>query len=204
VRLVATDIARPMIDSARARLCNVGQITWERADCAALPFPRASFSAVACQFGMMFPPDKAAALGQARRVLADGGLLAFNVWASMADNLYTRVAQEAIERLLPTDPPSFFDVAYGAGDAEAWRSLLHAHDFTVQELDWMTLAVHSPTAVRLALGLVRGTPVGTAIKERGGEVDRFVEAVAASLARLGGEAPFRSTMRALAVMATRR
>jgi SAM-dependent methyltransferase len=193
-----------MIDHARARLRHMGQIAWERADCVALPFPPASFSAVACQFGMMFMPDKPAVLREARRVLSDGGLLAFNVWASLAHNPYARVAQETIARLLPTDSLGFFDVPYGFGDAEAWRSLLSAHYFQVQELEWMTLLAHSSTADRLALGLVRGTPVGNAIEERGGELDTISRAVAAALARLGGEAPFRSSMRALVVTATAR
>jgi hypothetical protein len=92
-------------------------------------------------------------------------------------------------------------VPYGFHDAQAWVGLLRAHGFVVRELDWVTLEVRSPTAEQLAVGLVRGTPVSNAIEERGGQFDRIVEAVAASLIRLGGEAPFRSTMRALVVVA---
>jgi ubiquinone/menaquinone biosynthesis C-methylase UbiE len=204
VRLVATDADQPMIDYARIRLRDLGQITWELADCVALPFPAGSFTTLACQFGVMFVPDKPAMLREARRVLADGGLLAFNVWDDPAHNPYARVTQETIARLLPTDPPRFFEVPYGFHDAEAWRSLLRTHDFEVQDLEWITLQAHSPTAERLARGLVRGTPVSNAIKERGGELESFVEAVSEALARIGGEAPFRSTMRALVVTANAR
>jgi SAM-dependent methyltransferase len=203
-RLVASDLHQPMLNYARARLRSLGRIMWERADYAALPFESASFGALACQFGMMFSRDKAAAVGEARRVLADGGLLAFNVWASMADNPYAEVVQETIARLLPSDRPQFFEAAYRSGNAEAWCSLLHLHDFEVQTLDWIPLAMHSSTAARLALGMVRGTPVSNAIQQRGGDVDAFVAAVAESLARLGGEAPFRSTMRALVLTAKAR
>ena len=41
----------------------------------------------------------------------------------------------------------------------------------------------SPTAERLARGLVHRTPVRNAIEERGGELERTVEAVAEALAR---------------------
>lgn len=204
VRLVATDIDQAMIDHARNRLSDTAQITWELADCVALPFPSASFTSLACQFGVMYVTNKPAMLREARRVLADGGLLVFNVWDGLAHNPYARVTQETIARLLPTDPPGFFEVAYGFHDAEAWRSLLRAHDFQVQDLEWVTLQAHSPTAERLARGLVCGTPVSNAIEEHGGELEIIVQAVAEALARLGGEAPFRSTMRALVVAANAR
>jgi ubiquinone/menaquinone biosynthesis C-methylase UbiE len=204
VRLVATDVDQPMIDHARMRLGDLAQITWELADCVTLPFPAASFTSLACQFGVMFVTNKPAMLREARRVLADGGLLAFNVWDGLVQNPYARVTQETIARLLPTDPPRFFELPYGFHDAEEWRSLLYTHDFQVQDLQWVTLQAHSPTAERLARGLVRGTPVSNAIEERGGELESIVKAVAEALARLGGAAPFRSTMRALVVTANAR
>jgi SAM-dependent methyltransferase len=201
VRLVATDLNQPMIDHARAMLGDVGQIEWQRADCAALPFPPASFTALACQFGLMFVPDKPAAFREARRVLADGGLLAFSVWDSLAHNPYARVVQETVAGFFPDDPPTFFDVPYGFHDAAAWTDLLSAHGFAEQEVESVTLEARSPTAEQLAVGFVRGTPLSNAIQERGGASDRIAEAVAAALARLGGEAPLRSTMRALVVTA---
>jgi SAM-dependent methyltransferase len=204
VSLVATDIDQPMIDHARTRLRDVAQITWKLADCVALPFPAASFTSLACQFGVMFVSDKPAMVREARRVLTDGGLLAFNVWDSMAHNPYARVTQETITRLLPTDPPRFFEVPYGFHDVETWRGLLCASGFEVQGVEWMTLQTYSPTAERLARGLVRGTPVRNAIAERGGDLESIVDAVAEALARLGGKAPFRSTTRALVVTANAR
>src|SRR4051794_35328232 len=86
VRLLATDLNQPMIDQARARLADVSGIEWQQADSTALPFESASFGAVVGQFGLMFPPDKQAALREARRVMPAGGLLAFNVWDSLAHN----------------------------------------------------------------------------------------------------------------------
>jgi SAM-dependent methyltransferase len=201
VRLVATDLSQAMMDYARGCLGRLGQISWKRADCARLPFHSASFSAMACQFGVMFVPDKQAAMREARRVLVDGGLVAFNVWGSLSDNPYARAARETTARVVSAEPAHFFDVAYGSGDVDAWRSLLAAHHFEVRELEWTKVQLYSPTAERLALGLIRGTPVRKAIERVGAEPARVVEEVARSLARLGGEAPFRSTMRALVVTA---
>jgi ubiquinone/menaquinone biosynthesis C-methylase UbiE len=201
VRLVATDLNQPMIDHARAMPGSTEQIEWQRADCAALPFPPASFSALVCQFGLMFVPEKPAAFREARRVLADGGLLAFNVRDSLAHNPYARVVQEAVAGFFPDDPPRFFDVPYGFHDVGAWRDLLTAHGFAEQAIEPVTLEARSTTAEQLAVGFVRGTPLSNAIQERGGAFDRIVEAAAAALARLGGEAPFRSTMRAIVITA---
>jgi hypothetical protein len=150
---------------------------------------------------MMFVPDKQAAFREARRVLVEGGLLAFNVWDSLAHNPYARVVQETIAGFFPTDPPRFYDVPYGFHDVRAWRELLTAHGFAEQGFESVTLEARSPTAEHLAIGAVRGSPMSNAIQERGGAFDRIVEAVAAALARLGGEAPFRSTMRAIVVTA---
>jgi ubiquinone/menaquinone biosynthesis C-methylase UbiE len=197
VRLVATDLNQPMFDYARAALASADRIDWRRADCTATSFPPASFTALACQFGVMFVPDKAAVFREARRVLVDGGLLAFNVWDSLAANPYARVAQEAIAGFFPADPPRFYDLPYGFGDPKPWRALLDAHGFREPEVETVAFEARSPTARDLAIGLVRGTPVANMLAERGGDFERLVEAVAAALAELGGAAPFRSPQRAL-------
>ena len=197
VRLVATDLNQPMLDYARATLDSTDRIDWQRADCTATPFPPASFTALACQFGVMFVPDKAAVLREARRVLAPGGFLAFNVWDSLAANPYARIAQETIARFFPADPPRFYDLPYGFGDPEPWRAMLDAHGFAEQQIEAVALEARSPTARELAVGLVRGTPMANMIEQRGGNFERLSEAVAAALAEFGGAAPFRSPQRAL-------
>jgi SAM-dependent methyltransferase len=203
VRLAATDLSQPMIEYARARPGSELEITWQQADCTALPFASRSFTAAACQFGLMFVANKPAAFREARRVLVDGGLLAFSVWDSLEHNPYAGVTQATIARLFPADPPRFFHaVPYAFPDPLAWRDLLGAHGFAQPEFEWVTLEARSPTARQLALGLVRGTPVSQAIEDRRGDFDRVVDAVAEALTRLGGEAPFRSTMQALVVTAT--
>src|ERR1700716_21332 len=57
-RMVATDLNQPMLDRAAARQPHAGRIAWQRADALALPFEDERFDAVACQFGVMFFPDK--------------------------------------------------------------------------------------------------------------------------------------------------
>lgn len=56
------------------------EATFEEADCEALPFPDASFDVVLSQFGHMFAPRPAVAIGEMLRVLKPGGTVAFSTW----------------------------------------------------------------------------------------------------------------------------
>src|SRR5436190_15776038 len=79
-RLVATDLSKLMLDYARSKIGEQKGIEWREADALKLPFEDGTFGAVVCGFGIMFVPDRAAALKEARRVLVEGGVLLFNVW----------------------------------------------------------------------------------------------------------------------------
>jgi SAM-dependent methyltransferase len=173
--------------------------TW--ADAVALPFASASFAALACQFGLMFVPDKEAALREARRVLVKDGLFAFNVWASFEHNAFGRIAHETIGSFFSVDPPNFYQVPFGFHNPDEVRRFLHANDFGQVELEWVTLEARSPSAKSLAIGLIKGNPVSIVIQERKVALDPIVDALEAALVRVGGDHPFRSTMRALVVTA---
>jgi ubiquinone/menaquinone biosynthesis C-methylase UbiE len=201
VRLVATDLNQPMIDYARSKLGALAPIDWRPADAAALPFPSASFGALACQFGLMFVPDKEAAFREARRVLAKDGLFAFNVWAGFEHNPFGRIAHETIGRFFSVDPPNFYQVPFGFHDPDVLRRFLDANDFGQVEVEWITLEARSLCAKSLAVGLIKGNPVSIAIQGREVALDPIVDALETALARVGGDHPFRSTMRALVVTA---
>ncbi len=72
--IVATDLNQPMLDQA-ARRQQAGTVEWKQADALALPFADRSFDVVACQFGVMFFPDKVKGYKEARRVLRPDGSL---------------------------------------------------------------------------------------------------------------------------------
>src|SRR5258708_946153 len=68
-RITVTDLNQPMLDRAMSRQPGNRRIDWKQADALALPFEDERFDAVACQFGVMFFPDKVQGYGEARRVL---------------------------------------------------------------------------------------------------------------------------------------
>jgi ubiquinone/menaquinone biosynthesis C-methylase UbiE len=191
-RLTATDLNQPMLDHAQRKVGPDARLEWRVADAMELPFPDESFDRVICQFGVMFFPDKLAALREARRVLKPGGELVFNVWDSPQRNHYAEVADEVVAGFFPGNPPTFFQVPFGFHDRETLRSVMLQAGFANIRLSEESFEGKTPTAMDAALGLVEGCPLIVAIQERGVTDPRpIVEAVAKKLASKFGDSPMR-------------
>ena len=96
--VVATDFSPEMLAGARRRAAEAGlaNIRFAIADMAALPWRDAAFDAVTCRFGVMFPPDPAVAVAEARRVLRPGGRAGYMVWGPMEANTAYHVVRRTI------------------------------------------------------------------------------------------------------------
>jgi SAM-dependent methyltransferase len=200
--VVATDLNKPMIAFARAKLAG-RDIEWREADGAALPFADASFDAVVCQFGYMFFRDKVVAFREAARVLTPEGALFFLVWSGPDENPSGRIAHEAMLAAFPNDPPMFARIPFGYGDAAVVRADLVAAGFREVTIDRVTFERDAPSAADVAIGLVRGTPMYNAIVERGGDVAAIEADVARRLRDLAGDSPLTLHMEAKAIAARR-
>jgi ubiquinone/menaquinone biosynthesis C-methylase UbiE len=84
-RVVATDIALPMLDVARAKpvVAGAAPIEYVQSPAAPLAAPRGTFDAVLCQQGLQFFPDRPAALREMHRVLKPNGRAAIAVWVQI-------------------------------------------------------------------------------------------------------------------------
>ena len=222
--LTATDLNEPMLEIARHRLANARGIEWRQADACALPFPPASFDAVVCQFGLMFVPDKPAAFREVRRVLVPGGQFLFNTWDSIEVNPFARIAADTIRRIVPIDPPTFYELPFSMHDRAAIAALLKDAGFGADDdtgtagagasggasaaparIEAVALQGESPATRDLATGLIEGNPVGPSLRERGGvSTDALRDALAEALAREMGDRPARVALRALVVSARAR
>ncbi len=196
--LVATDLNPGMLDYARGKVGPDPRLEWKQADAMKLPFADASFDVVAIQFGIMFFPDKVAALKEAKRVLKPGGTLAFNVWGSLEDNLSAKIVHELGMRKFPADPPKFFLVPFGYYDLERIKADLNAAGFTDFRSEDVPHVVTTPSAKHAAIGLVEGCPMVVALQERGmTDPAPFTEEAAKLLAEAFGEAPMRTSIKAI-------
>lgn len=197
-RLVVTDLNDAMLDIARQKVPADQRIDWRTADAGALPFADGSFDAVLCQFGLMFFPDKPAALREMHRVLKPSGTLLFNVWGSLADNPIGGLAHQTVTAFFPIDPPKFYTVPFGLHDEALLKGMLSDAGFSNVTWETVDITGESESADKAARGLVFGSPIIVAIQERGTvDPEAIMRAVAARLAEEGGAAPMRLPMRAL-------
>ena len=202
-KLVATDLSEPMLAFARQKFGPDFDVEWQQADAVALPFADGSFDAVVCQFGLMFMPDKAAAVREAHRVLTPGGQFLCNVWDSLANNDFAQVAHTTAISFFESDPPRFYETPFGFHDVKMLQALLTDAGFqnvTVRPVD---LPCVSPSASDAAKGLVGGTPLTIQITERNGDQEAITAAVADAVRTRFGNDPARSRMRALICAGTR-
>ena len=133
-RVVAIDIALPMVEAARAYTNADANIEFHQASAEQMPFESNSFEAAYCQHGLQFFPDKVLALNELGRLLKSGGRAAIAVWTSARDGnpvfaaFEQVVAEELGSDLVPFGPFSF-------GDATQVEAVADKSDLTLVSLE---------------------------------------------------------------------
>jgi ubiquinone/menaquinone biosynthesis C-methylase UbiE len=181
--LVATDLNEAMLDVARSKFRSEERVTFLAADATELPFPEYDFDCVVCQYGVMFFPDKAKSYREVRRVLAPNGRYVFNVWDSHGHNAFGRIAYETVASFFTNDPPQFHQVPFGYHQIDAIKeALLEAGfaDITASVVRFEKRVTDIPLFAR---SLVCGSPLVDQIRQRGGDVERIIDALANALGR---------------------
>jgi SAM-dependent methyltransferase len=197
-RITATDLNVAMVDVGSVR---VPTATWRQADAMQLPFEDATFELVACQFGVMFFPDRPAAYTEVARVLTPGGQFLFNSWGPLATHDVETAVMSALGEAFPDDPPSFLArVPHGYHDRDRLAADLSAAGFGRISIETIELECRASSAADLARGYCRGTPLRPEIEARG-DVDEAAQAVTTELVRRFGAGPVVGHMSALVVSA---
>ena len=204
-RIVATDLNQPMLDYGAAKQPRDRRIIWQQADALALPYEDQTFDVVACQFGVMFFPDKVKGYREARRVLKPGGRFLFNAWDRIAENEFVGVVTQALAALFPQDPPDFVArTPHGYFDVERIREELTRAGFTsisVEARDDISRG-HSPHDV--AIAYCEGTPLRNEIEARDpSRLEEATQKVAEALAQRFGSGPIEGRIRAHVITTVR-
>jgi ubiquinone/menaquinone biosynthesis C-methylase UbiE len=203
-RIVATDLNQPMLNHAAAHRY-AGQIEWRQADAVALPFADQSFDAVACQFGVMFFPDKVQGYKEARRVLKPGGRFFFNVWDRISENEFADVVTEALAAVFPHDPPRFMArTPHGYYDVERIRHELNAAGFTNISVDAVDDKSKAASPREPAIAYCQGTPLRNEIEARdASRLEHATKQAAEALAQRFGSGAIEGRIRAFVMTAIR-
>jgi ubiquinone/menaquinone biosynthesis C-methylase UbiE len=204
VRLTATDLNLPMLDLAAARQPDRERVTWKAADALALAFGDGAFDVVACQFGVMFFPDKVQGYREARRVLKHGGRFCFNVWDKISENEFADVVTQALAEMFPQDPPRFMArTPHGYCDTELVREQLRAAGFSEVAVDAVDHRSKAASPRHPAVAYCQGTPLRNEIEAR--DPSRLEEATnraADAIAKKFGSGAVDGRIRALVITAS--
>jgi SAM-dependent methyltransferase len=192
-RVTATDLNAAMVEFGSRR---VPLAAWRQADALRLPFDDWQFDLVICQFGVMFFPDRPAAFGEMRRVLAPGGKLLFSTWGAAETHGFAAALVAALAHAFPDDPPTFvIAVPHGHCDLNQVVADLAVGGLSCVSAEPVTLEGHADSAADVAAGFCTGTPLRMAIEARG-DLTTSTAVIADQMTARLGRGPVAATMTA--------
>ncbi|MCB0862901.1 MAG: class I SAM-dependent methyltransferase [Solirubrobacterales bacterium] len=136
--VISTDFAPEMVEVA-SRLGQekgISNIRHRVLDAERMDLESESVDGVVCRWGYMLMADSAAALGESRRVLREGGKLAFAVWAAPDRNPWAAVPGMTLVQRGHMDPPSpGAPGIFAMADPERINDLVTGAGFAKPELE---------------------------------------------------------------------
>jgi ubiquinone/menaquinone biosynthesis C-methylase UbiE len=146
-RVVSTDFAPAMVDVARraGAARGLANVDHRVMDAEQMELGDDAVDGVVCRWGYMLMADPAAALAETRRVLRDGGRLAFAVWTAPDRNPWAAVPGRTFVELghmPPPDPEAPGIMALG--DPARIRALLAAAGFAEPRIEEIPVTFRHP------------------------------------------------------------
>jgi ubiquinone/menaquinone biosynthesis C-methylase UbiE len=166
-RVVAIDVAQPMLDIAKAKAPPPGAAPIEYLHSLAAPLPAAAgaFDAVLCQQGLQFFPDRPAALREMRRVLKPGGRAAIAVWAELERNQIFAAFHAALRDGAPAALAELIVAPFSWPSGAALKSAAEDAGFRDVRLSTPALPMVLEGGVEQAVQSFAATPVSPGVAE---------------------------------------
>jgi ubiquinone/menaquinone biosynthesis C-methylase UbiE len=159
-RVVATDIAEPMLDIAKSKIQEAGSapIEYLQSPAAPLPAETGEFDAVLCQQGLQFFPDRAAALHEMRRVLKPSGRAVVAVWAELERNQIYAAFHAALRATAPPELAELITAPFSWPNGDALKAAAEDAGFRPVRLVTGSLPMVLEGGVEQAVQAFAGTP----------------------------------------------
>lgn len=140
-RVISTDFAPEMVDVARRQgeARGLENVEYRVLDAERMDLDDDSVDGVVCRYGYMLMADPTQALKETRRVLRDGGRLAFAVWMTPDRNPWAAVpGMTLVQRGHMPPPEPGAPGIFALGEADRIRELVTGAGFDEPELEEIT------------------------------------------------------------------
>ncbi len=167
-RVVATDIAQPMLDIAKAKSqpsAAAAPIDYLYSPAAPLAVPTGTFDAVLCQQGLQFFPDRPSALREMRRVLRPSGRTAIAVWGELERNQIYAAFHAALQATVRSDLAELITAPFSWPSGTALKSAAEDAGFRNVRLLTRSLSTVLEGGLEQAIQSFAATPVAPGVAE---------------------------------------
>ena len=155
--LAGLDPNAAMLAVARMATPSPAAIEWYEASAEEMPLPDDSFDVVLCQMGLQFMVHQPAAVGEMRRVLADGGRLLLSVPGPIAGIF--AVLATAMERHVGQPAAAFVSQVFSLHDIGQIERLLHGAGFRDVAVEATMHELELPPAREFLWQYIHSTPL---------------------------------------------
>jgi len=171
-RVLAIDIAQPMLDIAKAKALLPGSadIDYQLSSATPLPSPSAAFDVALCQQGLQFFPDRIGALREMRRVLKPDGRVGIAVWVEIERNPLYAAYHAALRATVPTQLADLITAPFSWPSGSSLKSAAAEAGFRGIHLLTRSLPMVLEAGVEQAVQTFAGTPVAPGVAELPREV----------------------------------